>query len=267
MPRFPLWSAVIPTYGQVGVDLTRNCVTSLQHTTEPHEIIVVDDGSGAEVQEQLSRICENFGARLITLDENGGFAKACNAGLKASNGYVPILVNNDVLQIGKTLDDLANFTRFTNGAIVGCKLLYEDNTVQHGGVTYVRAEPHGYWDHIGRFAVRWTNYVCRIRRSLCTGALLAINRHVLEGVGFLDERYGMAVEDIDLQMRCMETGYPIFYCGVIEAYHLEGRTRGNTPQEKAKHKAWNEAEERGMELFFERWNGVDFSEFEIGRTV
>ena len=265
--RLPLWSAIIPTYGRKGLKLTTGCLRSMMHTTERHEIVVVDDGSSKGVQQSLQRLCDDMGAKLIRRPENGGFAKACNEGIKVSNGAVVVLVNNDTLQIGKTLDSLANFTLFTGAATCGIKLLYEDNSVQHAGVHYVPAKPHGYWDHVARFEDRWAPSACRIRRSLCTGAFLAINRFALESVGFLDERYGMAVEDIDFQMRCHETGMKSFYCGIIEAYHLEGATRGRTPAEKARHQAWTEAEERGMRLFFERWEGVNWSQFQIGASV
>lgn len=267
MIRLPLWSAIVPAYGEKGIQLVDNCLASLQHSNERHEVIVVDDGSPAMIQGKLAQICESFGANFIAQPENGGFAKACNAGIQAANGAVVILFNDDCRQSGKTLDNLANFTLFTNAATVGCKLLYRDNTIQHAGVYYVPAQPHGYWDHVGRFEDRFVNYACRIRRSLCTGACLAINRYVFDSVGFLDERYGMAVEDLDLQMRCIETGYATFYCGLIEAYHLEGQTRGRTPQEKARHKEWTEAEAKGMDLFFDRWRGTDFSQFQIGASM
>lgn len=265
--RLPLWSAIIPTYGRKGVELTTNCLRSLMHTTEKHEIIVVDDGSQEKHADRLEAACQQFDATLIRRPENGGFAKSCNEGIRQSNGQVVVLVNNDTLQIGKTMDNLANFTIFTGAATCGIKLLYEDNSIQHGGVHYVPAQPHGFWDHVARFESRWNPVACRIRRSLCSGAFLAINRFALEMLGFLDERYGMAVEDIDYQMRCYETGLNSFYCGIIEAYHLEGATRGRTPAEKAKHRQWTQAEEDGMNLFFERWEGVNWSQFQIGAPV
>ena len=261
MPNKPLWTAVIPTYGEIGLALTSNLLRSLQHSTEKHEIVVVDDGSGPDVQMSVSDLCEEYGVRLLGLPRNRGFAYTVNRGIEMANGTVVILANNDTLQIGKTLDSLANFTLFAGAATVGCKLLYEDKTVQHGGICYV---PPGYWDHIGRFMDRWAAPVCRIRHSLCTGAMLAISRSALDTVGLLDERYGMAVEDVDYQLRCIETGLRTFYCGIVEAYHLEGRTRGRTPAEKAKHDSWTEAERRGMAFFFERWKGLDFSQFQLG---
>jgi len=263
MPRLPLWTAIIPTYGKVGLQLTPNILRSLELSSEPHEIIVVDDGS--EDQESMAQICREYGAHFLGLPLNKGFATAVNRGIEMANGNVVVLVNNDTLQIGKTLDNLANFTLFSGAATAGCKLLYEDNTVQHGGTCYVPGNPHGYWDHIGRHMSRWDAPICRIRNSLCTGAMLAISRAALDTVGLLDERYGMAFEDVDYQLRCIETGMRTFYCGIIEAYHLEGRTRGRTPAEKAKFNTWTQAEIDAMEFFFERWRGIDFSQFQIGR--
>lgn len=263
--KLPVWSAIIPTYGEVGLDLTVQAMLSLAHcSSEAHEIIVVDDGSDGNVQERLHEYCERCGAKFIARSQNGGFAKAVNAGLKVSNGVINILFNNDVQQIGRTCDNLANFALYSGSAVAGCKLLYPDGSIQHGGVCYVPAQPHGYWDHIGRHEERYWAPACRIRPGLCSGAVLAIHRNALHAVGLLDERYGMAVEDIDFQLRCMETNMRIIYCGIIEAYHHEGRTRGNTPAEKAKHAAWTEAEQRGMEFFFERWKGVEFSTFQLG---
>lgn len=260
----PLWSAVIPTYGEYGVKLTRRCLRSMQLSSEAHEIIVVDDGSDPVVQEDLERLCREYGTKLVLKRDNTGFARACNEGILQASGQIVILVNNDTEMINKTLDDLANFALFTNAATVGCKLLYEDNTIQHAGVHYVPSEPHGWWDHIARHEQRWAAYACRIRRGLSTGAMLAIGRGALDTVGLLDERYGMAVEDIDYQLRCLETGMSIYYCGLIEAYHLEGRTRGNTPEEKAKHPEWTKAEASALETFFERWEGINWNQFRLG---
>ena len=108
MSRIPLWTAIVPTYGEVGVALTTKCLESLRHTTERHEIIVVDDGSGGEVQEKLTSLCQQHSAKLVACSDNAGFARACNEGIKLSNGTIVILVNNDTLQINKTLDDLAD---------------------------------------------------------------------------------------------------------------------------------------------------------------
>ena len=265
MMKTPLWTAIIPTYGEVGLKLTGDALRSLDHSTEAHELIVVDDGSSGEVQEQLDQLCTEVGAKLYALSENGGFAKAVNVGMAESNGHVTILWNNDAVQIHQTCDALANFMLFTNFATCGCKLLYHNNQIQHAGVHYVPAEPHGFWDHIGRFEGRWANYACRIRSGLCTGAVLAINRHALDAIGLLDERYGMAVEDIDYQLRCIESGFKTYYCGIIEAYHLEGQTRGNTPKDKAEHPAWTEAEAAGLDFFFnERWKGIDWNQWKLG---
>lgn len=260
----PVWSAIIPTYGEVGVQLTTAALKSLQQSSEAREIIVVDDGSGPGVQEALEEVCQEHDAVLLALTENGGFARAVNKGIEAANGLVLVLFNNDVEQVGRAVDNLANTVLWTGAGTIGCKLLYPDRRIQHAGVYYQHAEPYGWFDHIARFQERYASIACRIRLSLCTGALLAINRGALDCVGYLDERYGMAFEDIDFQLRLIESNYPTFYNGTIEAYHKEGQTRGASPEDKAKHPEWTEAEKKARDTFFHRWEGIDFNQFRLG---
>jgi hypothetical protein len=53
------------------------------------------------------------------------------------------------------------------------------------------------------------------------------------------------------------------YNGHIEAYHLEGQTRGRTPEEKAKHPEWTESERLGLDAFFDKWVGVNWRLFSM----
>ena len=74
-----LASVIIPVFNQL--EFTKDCLESFvqQHDLERLEIIVVDngstDGTRAYLQETAKRL-QSF--RLITLDENQGYAKANN---------------------------------------------------------------------------------------------------------------------------------------------------------------------------------------------
>ena len=261
----PAYSIVIPTYGERGLGFLKNLLPLLSYSCRlSHEVMVVDDGSPDNVADELEQVCKLNGAAMLHSNENKGFASACNAGLIHSNGHVIILVNNDVIPIGNTFDALAEFCFFSGFGTVGCKLLYPDNRIQHAGVMYVpppEGAPHGWFDHYYRFNDRYFIGATRIREGLCTGALLAINGGIVNAIGGLDERFGMAAEDIDYQMRCVEAGGRIVYNGYVEAYHLEGATRGNTLESKAAHPEWTEREEKGLVHLFEKWAGLDMMQF------
>jgi GT2 family glycosyltransferase len=263
--NLPAYSVIIPTYGQVGLDLLKELLPVMSYSCRlSHEVTVVDDGSPEEICVELEHICKTNGAAMMHNTENCGFAAACNAGINHSNGHIVILCNNDVIPINNTFDQLAEYTFFHGLGTCGIKLVYPDNRVQHAGVYYVlppEGQTYGWFDHYYRFSDRHFIGTERIRTTLCTGALLAINGGVINAIGGLDERFGMAVEDIDYQMRVIECGMTVAYNGYIEAYHLEGKTRGNTVEGKAAHPEWTKKEEEGFKTFYSKWYGIDFTQF------
>ena len=62
-------------------------------TVAPAEVLVVDDGS----TDDSAAIAEAAGARVLRLAENGGFARAANAGVAAVGAEAVALVNTDVV--------------------------------------------------------------------------------------------------------------------------------------------------------------------------
>lgn len=253
------YSVVIPTYGEVGVELTDGALKSARINQLRHEIIVVDDGSGPEVWEQLSKICEEEQAEFLYNESNLGFAKTCNVGMRESNGDVVILMNNDVRMIGPSLDFLADATKVMNAGVMGIRLLYPDYTIQHAGQIFAVGPDGGYFDHYCRHRPRYYPEATVIRKRLVTGAFYAISRPCIDAIGFLDEKFGMAVEDVDYSLSAMEAGLGVVYNGQIEAFHMEGKTRGNTLDAKdPKHLM---AEMLGLQYLFEKWRGVEWASF------
>ena len=219
----------------------------------------MDDGSGPDVQDRLARICEEEGAKLLYNEQNSGFAKTCNVGMYEANGDVVILLNNDVRMIGPSLDLLADATVVMNVGVMGIRLLYPDYTIQHGGQIYCQGLDGGYFDHYCRHRPRYYPEATVMRRRLVTGAFYAIHRQCLDAIGFFDEKFGMAVEDVDYSLAAMEAGLSVVYNGAIEAIHMEGKTRGNTLATKDPRHLMSET--LGLQYLFEKWNGIDWTKF------
>lgn len=264
----PWLTVVIPTFGKVGVGLVNECLRSMAETHPGLHIqkIVVDDGSGEAVVNELAQVCVSHDAMLVARVENGGFAKTCNDGVAHSNGLMTFLVNNDIVFANNPcLQIMADTAQAIGAGVIGTRLLYPNGTVQHGGVVFVPVEGQeilGYWDHFGRGLPAWKPEVVTLRPSLVTGALFGISRGAINALGFLDERFGMAAEDIDYCLECITAGMPVYYQGQCWAYHAEGVTRGNTPESKAERapEAW-EKEKRGLKSLFSKWQGVDMRQF------
>ena len=226
---------------------------------------MVDDGSGPEVREALSKVCEAEGARFLYNKNNLGFAKTCNVGMREANGDVVILMNNDIRMIGPSLDLLADATLVMNVSVMGIRLLYPDYTVQHAGQIYVPSQGGGYFDHYCRHRPRYHPEATAMRRRLVTGAFYAIHRRCLDIIGFFDEKFRMAVEDVDYSLAAMEAGLSVIYNGAIEAIHMEGKTRGATPGTKSPEHLM--AETLGLQYLFEKWQGTEWTKFTPGEQT
>ncbi|HEX8158885.1 MAG TPA: glycosyltransferase [Solirubrobacteraceae bacterium] len=252
-------TVVIPTYGDpVHV---AEAVRSVRRTTRRDlvRIVVTDDASPAADVEAL-RAVQGIDA-LILGEENVGFAANVNRGLASTDlrGDV-VLLNADVIAREGWLECLQYAAHTSNEVgIVGGKLLYPDNRIQHAGV-HRNLGALEWFDH--RFRFKPADYgpanvmACVLA---VTGACMYVKRSVLDAVGPMDERYPMAYEDVDWCLRAWQAGFQVIYFPAATLTHLESVTRGTTvgARELASQAAfW----ERWREFFDARGRAVRFGD-------
>lgn len=238
-------SAIVPVHGPS--PFLERCVRSL--LPQVHEVVIVEDGS-PEPPNPFASLEETH---YVRRQENGGFGAACNTGAEGahSKGDWLLFVNSDVELLPDCVRQMKRACSRHN-VIVGAKLLYSDDTIQHGGVVY---DPNTGWcDHRYRFQPRDYAPAGATEPCLVTGALLLIPRSLFWHLGGFDESLRMAWEDIDLELRALKERAQVIYQGQAEAYHIEGGTRGRTPEEKAERgPQWAEWEDEAWRKFHERW--------------
>lgn len=83
---------IVPTYN--GRTLLEKNLPGLVACAGECEIIVVDDGSTDSTAEYLRECFPRIVS--LTMDANGGFARACNAGVRQARGDIVYLLNSDV---------------------------------------------------------------------------------------------------------------------------------------------------------------------------
>jgi ADP-heptose:LPS heptosyltransferase len=132
----PLVSIVIPHYTDFSlVDL---CLSSIYRSGARvrFEVIVVTDGSPDDSAERLQVWRPQ--ARIVNLEVNQGFSRACNAGAQAARGKYVVFLNNDTEATPGWLDELVSFVEADpRVGIAGPKLLYPDSdTIQHCGTVF-----------------------------------------------------------------------------------------------------------------------------------
>jgi GT2 family glycosyltransferase/glycosyltransferase involved in cell wall biosynthesis len=236
---------VIPSYRDA--ERVRALVRSIAKTVakDRARVIVADDASGPEHLAALRRI-KGIDV-LVEAEQNSGFAANVNRGLRATEGERDVIVlNSDTEALPTWLECLQYAAhRHEDIGIVGAQLQYPDGRIQFGGTVRNRDQPQ-WFDHRYRFkAAGWGPADQTSPALAVTGACMYVRREVIERVGLLDERYGMAYEDVDWCLRTWQAGLRVLYFPAAQLIHYESVTRGTDVGER---------ERSSQELFWERWS-------------
>jgi GT2 family glycosyltransferase len=220
-------SIIIPVFNHASV--TRQCLNALlRDLSDAVEVIVVDDGSTDTTPEVLSTYGDRV--RVVTHEQNLGFAYACNAGAAASSSPFVVFLNNDTLPVDGWLDALIAYGQsHERAAVVGSKLSFPNDTIQHAGVVICQ-------DRVPRHIyVGFPAYHPAVNKSrrfqIVTAASALVRRDAFEEVGRFDTTFSNGYEDVDLCLRLAERGHEIHYCCDSSIYHLEMVTRGDRSNE------------------------------------
>ena len=123
-------SIIIVTYNSRAP--VERCIASIE-THEPrraYEIVVVDnassDGTAEAVAKRFPRV------RVVANDENLGYSRGVNQGIRLSSGRAILILNPDIIVREGSIDRLMEFLdAHPDAGIVGSKLVYPDGRLQH----------------------------------------------------------------------------------------------------------------------------------------
>ncbi len=202
-----------------GLDVTRTCVMSvLEKTTHPDFRVVAVDNASTDGTREFLRSVE--GITVIENEENLGFVKGNNAGIRATDTDV-VLLNNDTEMIqGDWLERMQAVAYSARDiGVVGCRLVNAEGNLVHAGTympvpSYWGQEYPGDEKDIGQ-------YTTDAEAEAVIFACAYIKREVLDKVGALDEDYFSYFEDTDYCMKARAAGYRVFRCGSATVKHLE----------------------------------------------
>ncbi len=208
----------------------RRCLRAVLEKTEhaAFEVLVVVSQCApldAEQRATLAAIGEHPRLRVLPLPvERFNFSAANNFAASRSGAEFLCLLNDDVAPLAPDWLDamLGHFADPAVGA-VGAKLLYENGTVQHGGIILGLA---GLAEHTNRGLARDApGYAGRAlldqEVSAATGACLLVRRSAYEAVGGMDESFPIAFNDVDFCLKLREAGHRIVLCAQAELVHYE----------------------------------------------
>jgi len=237
---------VIPTRDQA--DLLRACLDSLRaRTAQPEavDVLVLDNRSAqAEALSLLSERVESGEIEILPVNEPFNWARFNNLAAAARTHDILVFANNDVEILTDGWDDVVR-AGLSNPeiAVIGARLLYPDDTIQHAGVVMGADRGRPVHEGLGVSSSdggplnRWRR---RRQVTAVTGALMAVDRLAFEQVGGFNERLAVGYNDIDLCLRARAIGRVVLYEPALEAIHHESKTRGRN-DDGAK-TSWDDAE-------------------------
>jgi hypothetical protein len=223
-------------------DLTRACLDSLlAHGLAGAEVVIVDDGS----TDDTASVLAGYGAQ-ITVRTTGsrGFADACNEGARDGQSEYFMFLNNDTLVTDGWLARLLDYAdTHSKAAVVGAKLLWPDNVVQHAGIVITN---EGWPQNAYRGFPSDHPAVNRSRRmTAVTGACMLVRRQPFERAHGFDAAFSNGYEDVDLCLRIGQQGGETHYCHDAVVYHLESPSRGRDGH--------GDAADPNLVLLLDRW--------------
>jgi GT2 family glycosyltransferase len=212
------------------------------------DVVVVDNGSTDGSQSMLR---ENFSqVKIIQNDHNVGLGKASNQGIEATSGRYVLLLNNDTLVNGQSLDAMVDFLDLTpEGAAVGGILLNPDGSFQSGYADFsTLIEEFLIASSLGGFI--WAGYPLHhvsdqpVEAGWLSSACLMLRREALGGVGLLDDEYFIYGDEVDLQFRLHKAGWKTCFLPSVTTIHYGGRSMDRWRRRKMVY--------RGKILFYEK---------------
>ncbi|WP_247880534.1 glycosyltransferase family 2 protein [Ochrobactrum sp. Q0168] len=234
IPANPVASIVIPLYRNL--DFLRFQFSAL--ATDPWivanaELIFVLDSP--EIHDDTEHmlgglhILHDLPFRLVIMNRNGGYARACNAGASVATGTAIVMLNSDVVPekhgwLQELLQPLFDNKRL--GAI-GPRLLFEDGSLQHAGLYFAR-DRHGVWLNHHYYKGMPGSYApALVGRDVpgVTGACLITRKDIFDLVGGYTEDYVIGdYEDSDLCLKTRQLGFQVYYDPAVALYHFERRS-------------------------------------------
>jgi GT2 family glycosyltransferase len=229
-------SIVIPTHGRP--DLLRACLLAVaRHAPADREIIVVDDGSPSE---EASHVAGQFAeVRVIRLGRQSGFARAANAGIRASHGDVIELLNDDTeVQPGWADAALRTFADPRVGAVAPLVLIWPGGTaIDSAGDRYDLGGVAGKRGH-GEALTEAYLQPCPVFGASASSGFY--RRSALERVGLLPESFGSYFEDVDLSLRLRRAGFQAVYEPASRVLHHVSASYGRVGRRLLERQSCNE---------------------------
>lgn len=249
----PLISIIIPNKDHhQDLDL---CMRSIleRGSYQNLEFIVVENNSNQqETFAYYEQIQKEFPqVKVVVWEREFNYAAINNFGVGYAAGDYLLFLNNDTEIIADNfIEEMLGYCQREDVGIVGCRLLYQDDTIQHAGVVIGFGGIAGH-TFIGLHQAENSYFhraMCAQDYSAVTAACLMTKKSLFQAVGGFSEELVVAFNDIDYCMKIRELGKLVVYNPYAVLYHYESKSRGleDTPEKVARFN-------REVAIFAKKW--------------
>jgi GT2 family glycosyltransferase len=217
-------------------ELVRDCLKSVYEQTRgvSFEVIYVDNASEDGSVEMVSRGFPE--TRVIENEENKGFIKANNQGIKISRGRYVLLLNSDTIVLDNAIAKMVKFADVhPEAAVVGCKVLNLDRTLRKTcfmypsilnmflSATYLyKLFPESKF--FGRERMTWWDFSDVREVETVSGSCSLVRKQAISQVGLMNEIYFVYGDDPDWCYRFKKNGWKIMFTPDAQIIHYAGQT-------------------------------------------
>ncbi|MCC5824630.1 glycosyltransferase [Alkalimonas sp.] len=242
----PLVSVVIPTRNML--HLLKPCVASVLDGTDypAVEVLIVDNQSDDPATlNYFAEIAQDPRVRVLRFDQPFNYSAINNYAVQHATGELICLLNNDTEVIrADWLAQMVGQLSQPDVGIVGARLLFADERVQHAGdvlgvggcATHLHFRlPASEPGYMGRAVLSQD-------LSAVTAACLLTRRALYQELGGLNEtELTVAFNDVDYCLKVREAGWRVLYTPLALLYHYESVSRGKDDNPVKQRRAAQEA--------------------------
>lgn len=240
----PLVSIIIPNKDES--ETLAQCLESIERSSyQNYEIIIVENNSEKEETFAYYGKIQSDRIRIVFWPDEFNYSAINNFGASEAKGDYLLLLNNDVQVITEDwLEELLSNCQREDVGIVGAKLFYPDDTIQHAGIVIgiggvagavFTGLPGVYSGYLHKASIQQD-------LSAVTAACMMVKRSVYEELGGLEEKLKVAFNDVDFCLRARDKGYLVVYNPEVKLYHYESKSRGTEDSKEKIRRFQNEIE-------------------------
>lgn len=229
--------------------------------TDNISYIIVDNGTNIEYDINiLDSFINKENITILRMPGPFNWAYLNNRAAETVDDGIIVFANDDMLMVSDNWDDVIRAgLQDPSIGILGVKLLYPDQTIQHAGIMFG-------WNnsviHDGLFreaasSSQFGRWQMERRVSAVTGAFMCIKKEKFRLAGGFDaQNFPVSYNDVDLCLTIRQAGYAIRWSPHIIVIHYESKSRGAdylVPEKRAR-----DAMERAA--IYRKWGKDVFSQ-------